>query len=592
MRETVNRDSSSANDLRNDNRFVSELPKIEHKRVGRYDIIYPIAVGGMATVYVGRISGMAGFERLVAVKIIHPHLAQEQSFVEMFLDEARHAAGIHHQNVGEIYEVGEDSGLYYMVGELVLGQDLNRLLARASEREQIIDHTLCAYTISRVCRGLHEAHELTSPEGEPINLVHRDISPRNIVISYKGDVKVIDFGVAWAKGRLAHTEAGSVKGKVGFIPPEHIRGETLDRRSDIFALGVVLYLLTTRVHPFPGMSDAERLTKILTGRMILPRSIEPQIEPELEAVIVKAMAPKREERYQTAAAMGKELDVFVLGQGSKDYGELLAKMMVGFFKPEIKSHHEKIREYRKLHNEPTDSYTPTEDTSGVRTKESLNTNQAVPKKKRQIAYKSKARFVPSVFDRLGRWVKNHKSAVVKGAVVLGGLILASVVLVGVLAPDHTPNPAIDKGNEQVAFIILTLDISEADATITFDGRVQGGGLRELTIPADKKTHSLMVEKNGYFTHYDTITADKDKVVVIELKRLPHATDQASSTEDGLSTGKKSTRSEGRPRTKRNLQELNRTKDNKTKRQLKHKQRPKNDRKDSTRSPTLERSPYR
>ncbi|HUT76709.1 MAG TPA: serine/threonine-protein kinase, partial [Polyangia bacterium] len=176
------------------------------ERIGRYEVIYPLAHGGMAEVYVGRLPGMAGFEKFVAIKLIHAHLSKEKQFIKMFLDEARLAASIRHPNVAEIYEVGRDGDLYFMVGELVLGQDLHATMRQARKEDVAFPEALSAHIVSQVCLGLHEAHEHKDPDGDPLGLVHRDVTPRNILLSYGGFAKLADFGVAWAQNNLAHSE--------------------------------------------------------------------------------------------------------------------------------------------------------------------------------------------------------------------------------------------------------------------------------------------------------------------------------------------------------------------------------------------------
>src|SRR5512137_562086 len=211
-----------------DAKLSNPPPPIGRTRIGRFDVIYPLSQGGMASVHVGRISGMAGFEKLVAIKVIHPNLASEASFVRMFLDEARLAAQIHHPNVGEVIEVGEDDGLYYMVSELIVGQSLRNVYRRAEALGREIPRPMSADICAKVCQALHEAHELKDGDGKPLGLVHRDVSPRNVLVSYNGFVKLIDFGIAFAQGRSSHTDAGKIKGKMGYMPPEQLRGEPAD----------------------------------------------------------------------------------------------------------------------------------------------------------------------------------------------------------------------------------------------------------------------------------------------------------------------------------------------------------------------------
>jgi serine/threonine-protein kinase len=322
--------------------------------VGRYEIIYPIAHGGMATVYVGRLPGMAGFEKLFAIKVIHPHLAAEKDFIEMFLDEARLAARIHHPNVAEISEVGEDEGLLFMVGELVLGQNLYLMHRRSLEIGMLIPQSIIAHIASNVCLGLHAAHELRDPHGRPLNLVHRDISPHNVLVAYNGYVKLIDFGVAFAQERLTHTSSGLVKGKIGFMSPEQVGGKSLDRRSDLFSLGVALYILTTNQQPFRGKNDAATIQRILSGQVTKPSHFNTSLDPSLEQIILRALELPREDRYQTAAEMGRDLEEFARASDKTIGSEKLAGLMHQLFEADVYDHEEKIHAHRKRRDAPSD----------------------------------------------------------------------------------------------------------------------------------------------------------------------------------------------------------------------------------------------
>ncbi len=313
-------------------------PALGRDKIGRYEIIYPVAAGGMATVYVARLSGPAGFEKLVAIKVIHPHLATQQIFVDMFLDEARLAAGIHHPNVGEIFETGKDGDLYYIVGEFIRGHDVSKLLRRLRRSKSRLSQGMLAQISAHACNGLHAAHEATDKNGWHLNLVHRDVSPNNILISYDGFVKVIDFGVAWAHGRIVQTETGAVKGKIGYMSPEQITGKDIDRRSDIFSMGVVLYLTCTAKHPFRGSSAAEKIKKIMAGNVTPPSRLYPDIDSELERIILTAMAPNPKDRFSTASEMATALEAFAHAREEDTHSAALAALMDKHFKKEKESH--------------------------------------------------------------------------------------------------------------------------------------------------------------------------------------------------------------------------------------------------------------
>ena len=318
--------------------------------VGRYEIIYPIAAGGMASVYAARLSGMAGFERLFALKVIHPHLAAEPSFIEMFLDEARLAGRIQHPHVAEIFEVGEDRGLYFMVVELVLGQDLRRLMETAASFGRPVPRPPAARLIADIAAGLHEAHELKDEEGEPLGLVHRDVSTRNILVSYQGRAKLIDFGVAWSRGRTHHTRDGAQKGKIGYMPPEQLRGKSVDRRADIYALGVVLYTITLGRHPFPYENEGEQVEKMLAGDFPAPHIVDPSVAPALEAIILKAMSQDPQRRFQTAKEMEEALTAYSARTVQGNPAEQISSLMRELFDDEMVAHETQLKHHRKQGN--------------------------------------------------------------------------------------------------------------------------------------------------------------------------------------------------------------------------------------------------
>jgi serine/threonine-protein kinase len=281
-------------------------------QAGRYELLFPLGAGGMGSVYAARLSGLAGFEKLAAVKVIHPHLMLNASFVDMFLDEARLAARIDHPNVVHIQEVGEDGGLLYMVMELVRGQHLLSVAERSALRSEPVGPILCASIGARVALGLHAAHELRSARGEPLDLVHRDVCPQNILVSYDGEVKLIDFGVAFARERLAQTQVGKVKGKLRYMAPERLMGHDTDRRSDIYSLGVVLFEVARfsfcQPEPGPASSDPELLA-LERGERVgnLPSAFL--------SVIAQATNRNPGKRFSTAALFAEALESAVNTMG-------------------------------------------------------------------------------------------------------------------------------------------------------------------------------------------------------------------------------------------------------------------------------------
>ncbi|MBI5534344.1 MAG: serine/threonine protein kinase [Deltaproteobacteria bacterium] len=279
--------------------------------LGRYECLLPIARGGQAAVWAARVTGARGFEKIVAVKAMLPGLSEDSNFERMFLDEARIASNIKHPNVVEILDLGEHGPLLYLVMEFVEGETLYDLIHLA--RKTGIPGPLAIKIVMDVCAGLHAAHELKE-NGVLLDIVHRDVSPQNVMISETGIVKMVDFGVARIKGRLSQATAdGYVKGKTNFLSPEQISGKSIDRRTDIFAIGVMLYQLTTGKHPFRGETEGQTLNNILRCRLRKPSTIIKGYPENLETVVVRALEREPEFRFQTAQDLYKALDATLTG---------------------------------------------------------------------------------------------------------------------------------------------------------------------------------------------------------------------------------------------------------------------------------------
>jgi eukaryotic-like serine/threonine-protein kinase len=278
--------------------------------LGRYECLLPIARGGMAAVWAARARGARGFQTTVAVKTMLPALSDDPNFERMFLDEARVASKVRHPNVVQVLDLGEQETLLYIVMEWIDGEPLSSLMREVARREVRIPLPIAIKIVSETALGLHAAHELKDDNGGAINLVHRDVSPQNILISFDGVVKVVDFGIAKATGRLSdETATGNVKGKVPYMSPEQVVAKPgLDRRSDIFAMGVVLFQLTTGRHPFRGEHDAATMANILRRPAADPASMTGSEYPkELAAIVLKALQKEPARRFATAAEMHREL---------------------------------------------------------------------------------------------------------------------------------------------------------------------------------------------------------------------------------------------------------------------------------------------
>jgi serine/threonine-protein kinase len=281
---------------------------------GQYVLVRKLAEGGMAEIFLSKLLGADGFERNVVIKRMLAHLSSLPDFVEMFREEARLAARLSHPNIITIHELGFIEGCYYICMEYLAGEDFSTTLRQAGRKRQYTPLPIVMRTLVDAARGLHFAHDFTNESGQPLNIVHRDISPSNLYVTYQGQVKVLDFGIAKASSRLVQTRTGVVKGKYIYMAPEQARGEEVDRRADIFSLGVSLYESLTNVRPFARENDLAVLNALLTGDFMPPTALRKDLPKELEAVVLKAMALRPEDRYATASEFADALEHCLVGK--------------------------------------------------------------------------------------------------------------------------------------------------------------------------------------------------------------------------------------------------------------------------------------
>ncbi len=277
------------------------------ERLGNYELLNLLATGGMAEIYLARQTGVGGFERLVVVKKILPHLARQKRFVQMFFDEARIAAQLSHPNIVQIIEIGQQDDDYFLAMEYLEGESLGYLVREARRQGEYPPVELAAGMISQVCDGLDYAHRFSDNTGRPLNIVHRDVSPHNIIVLFSGGVKLVDFGIAKAASNVHQTHAGTLKGKFAYMSPEQVRGEPLDARSDLFSLGVALWELLCGRRLFKREGEAATMQAVLGEAIPPPAGLRPQVPAELSAVAERALQRDPGLRYQAASEMAAAL---------------------------------------------------------------------------------------------------------------------------------------------------------------------------------------------------------------------------------------------------------------------------------------------
>lgn len=302
--------------------------------LGRYVLRQELASGGMATVYLAHLSGPHGFEKAVALKRIHPHLAKDRRFVEMFLDEARVAGLIHHPNVCTLVDFGEEGGVPYLVLEYLNGESMASVIAAARESGDA-PRWLFARIVHDAARGLHAAHQLTGPDGRPLHVVHRDVSPQNIFVLYDGLTKVVDFGVARARGRLSVTQSNEVKGKLAFMSPEQYDNVAIDQRTDIWALGVVLWESTVGRRLFRTGSDAATIAAVLNKPVPRPSDLDPDYPPALESIVMRCLEREVSRRFESADQLADALEEYLYSLGKPVGASQVKRWMHEHFQAEI-----------------------------------------------------------------------------------------------------------------------------------------------------------------------------------------------------------------------------------------------------------------
>ncbi len=287
----------------------------QQRMFGKYTLIARLAVGGMAEIFLARLEGAAGFRKQVVIKRILPHLALDTRFVDMFLDEARIAARMSHPNVCPVYELGEVDGQLFLAMEYLDGLPLSRMMRTLARAGKAIDPVHGAALIGQACEGLHYAHSLTEPDGTSTGVIHRDVSPQNLFVTTTGVLKVLDFGVAKIRGSSARTRTGTLKGKYAYMSPEQLRGEALDHRSDVFALGVCAFELLTSRRLFARDTDFLVFKAIVDEPIPRVRQVRPEVPAELDEVVARALSRDRQQRPQSARALGETLAAATAGLG-------------------------------------------------------------------------------------------------------------------------------------------------------------------------------------------------------------------------------------------------------------------------------------
>ncbi len=399
------------------------MSEVNPVRFGKYLLLEMIATGGVAQLFLGKITGVEGFEKLVAIKMILPHLSGEKDLVTAFIDEAKLAALLNHQNIVQIYDFGLMENSFFIAMEYLFGKDLRHILQKAKENEMPLTLEQALYITSRICSGLDYAHKMTDFQGKPLHIIHRDISPQNILITYQGEVKIVDFGIAKAASQSTVTSNGAIKGKVAYMSPEQASGEKIDHRSDIFSTGILLYEMLTQQRMFTG-DTLEILDKVRKGAFEQAETVAKDLPPKLYAILDKALAKDQKQRYQSCGEMQTEIEECMFELSMRPSARSLGDYMKNLFGKEMEAEGERVC------NEPT----------------AMNAEQCGELENdlrvmQEILEKAKA---VTEGEETSTW---RRPRVVYGA--LGGVVLLVVVLIWALVFRGTPMNAADQGTQIV-----------------------------------------------------------------------------------------------------------------------------------------------
>jgi tetratricopeptide (TPR) repeat protein/tRNA A-37 threonylcarbamoyl transferase component Bud32 len=341
------------------------MTPFESAKFGKYLLLDRIAVGGMAELYRAMITGAEGFEKLIAIKKLLSHLTAQENLVNAFIEEAKLAALLQHQNIVQIYDFGCMDGDYFIAMEHLFGKDLRLIMDKSEERGRPLTLEYALYIASRVCEGLDYAHHLKDLEGNPLHIIHRDISPPNIIITYEGEVKIVDFGIAKAATQNTATMEGVIKGKVSYMSPEQAGGESIDQRSDIFSTGILIYEMLTGKRMFDG-EPLQVLPKVREAEFEPLDQVVKDLPPELYDIVHRALAKEPDQRYQSSGDMLCDVEECMHKNGLRVTARVLSQYMRDLFKEEIAAEEGTLRETAQI--QPVDNSEASLETQALATK--------------------------------------------------------------------------------------------------------------------------------------------------------------------------------------------------------------------------------
>jgi serine/threonine protein kinase len=499
------------------------------RRLGKYRFIAEIGRGGMAEVYLAVMEGPARFSKLIAVKVLREQFADQAEGREMFLNEARLAARLSHPNVVSVLEVGEEDGNLFMAMEYLRGQPMSRLLnrIRATNDDTLVPLPVLLRILSEALAGLHHAHECADFDGTPLMLVHRDVTPHNIFVTYDGMVKMLDFGIAKAMSLSSSTRAGTVKGKVAFMPREQLLGDAIDRRVDIYAVGCCLWEVIAKRRPFAGMTDVAVMTHAASTGIPSIREAVPDVPAELERICMKACAYDAADRYQDAAEFQNDLDSYIASLGGQVGRKEIGTCVSTVFAEEQARTKELIEaNLAAVSLTNTDEF-PLSSLPGLATTSGSWSQAGGGTGSGSGSLSSMNRLTISVPDE---GAQAASAGATRRKLMVVGAVVAALGVGGIFLLWHRSS-----GNEgsvgpaaSADTVRVKIDVTPSDARIFVDGKEQHTNPAELTVPRDPGTHTVRAEAPGHVQQEKSISFNADQDVSLVLEHLPADATSGSS----------------------------------------------------------------
>ena len=530
------------------------------KKIGRYRIAGLLATGGMAEIFLGVVDGPGGFRRPVVIKRILPHLRRSAEFPRMFLDEARIVASLHHPNIVQVHELGMEDEELFLVMEYLPGETLQAVVRRLRSRGKTLPVRLATHMVAEAAAGLHAAHELADDDGNALHLVHRDVSPQNIFVTYDGLVKLIDFGIAKTAGLDERTATGVFKGKIPYMSPEQTRTEALDRRTDIFSLGVVLHEVLTGQRLFKRESPFETMEAIRTGEVLEPSHLEEGIPAEVDATCMKALERDPAARHRTAAELASELVVATQNLRTENpVRQDLQRLMHELFEERIEKKQVLYRrvqagsEITEFPIEPEGSGSEQVNSSSRPTASVLDTPRiesplplggAAPRSRWLLGLIAVAAIVSVV--GLVTFAGDAANEPPPVADTPTEVREAPPEPVAAVSPD--PEPAKVQNEEPPAPVTVSVSTEPAGAEVVVAGVYRGLSPIEFTMARSDQAIPIEVSRRGFQTENRAVVLDGDQTVEIELNRVraprvrPRSPNGRSNVSPSMQTGSDTTMS--------------------------------------------------